>query len=146
MVRSTYLDYPENAEAYTFDQQYLYGSDVLVAPVTKAGAGSVDTSVFLRSGGIVPTRMDYVDSANAKPLDQVTLDVAAGAVGARVGSYPGAVASRTWTVRFRNVGAAAQATVNGAQVPSTYDAATRTLTVKTDTLPVSGQTVVAYTP
>lgn len=216
MVRSMYLDYPESAEAYTFDKQYLYGSDVLVAPVTKAGAGNVDTSVwfppgewtdyftgktytgpstqtvttslstmpvFLRSGGLLPTRTDYVDSANAKPLDQVTLDVAAGADGssslyedageghghrsgesartalsfadgshavtiaARAGSYPGAVASRTWTVRFRNVSAAAsRATVNGAEVPSSYDATTRTLTVKTGALPVSGQTVVAYTP
>jgi hypothetical protein len=139
--------------------------------------------VFLRSGGVLPTRTDYVDSANAKPLDQVTLDVAVGADGtsslyedageghghrsgessrtalsyaegshavtiaARSGSFPGAVASRTWTVKFRNVPAApAQATVNGAEVPSTYDAATRTLTVKTGALPVSSQTVVAYTP
>jgi Domain of unknown function (DUF5110) len=67
-------------------------------------------------------------------------------IAARAGSFPGAVSSRTWTVRFRNVAAAAQATVNGSEVPSTYDAATRTLTVKTDALPASSQTVIAYTP
>lgn len=37
--------------------------------------------VFVRGGGIVPTRTDYVDNATKSPLSQVTLDVAAGGSG-----------------------------------------------------------------
>ncbi|MGH3645895.1 MAG: TIM-barrel domain-containing protein [Micromonosporaceae bacterium] len=114
IVRGLYLNYPEYDEAYTTTTQYLYGDDVLVAPVTTPGTGTVSTNVwfppgtwtdwftgttytgpatrtvnttldrmpvFLRSGGIVPTRTDYVDHAGQSPLTQVSLDVAAGANG-----------------------------------------------------------------
>ncbi|KAA2256090.1 DUF5110 domain-containing protein [Solihabitans fulvus] len=114
MARAMYLNYPEYSEAYSAAQQYLYGDDVLVAPVTTPGTSGVQTSVwfppgtwtdyftgrsytgpstqtvttdlstmpvFVRSGGIVPTRTDYVDHTTQSPLTQVTLDVAAGGNG-----------------------------------------------------------------
>ena len=49
IIRPLYLDYPSNAEAYTFNQEYLYGDNVLVAPITSAsdanGNGSVSAWV-----------------------------------------------------------------------------------------------------
>ncbi|MEV6520317.1 TIM-barrel domain-containing protein [Longispora sp. NPDC051575] len=217
IVRGLYLNYPEHNEAYAYDRQYLYGDDVLVAPVTTAGTGTVNTTVwfppgtwtdyftgrtytgpstaqvattldtmpvFLRSGGIMPTRTDYVDHANQKPLNQVTLDVAAGGNGTfglyedagegnayrsgesantpiaytdsshqltispRQGTFPGAVANRAWTAKFRNVPSApSQVTVNGAAVTGhTYNATTRTLTVTTNSQPATATTTIAYTP
>ena len=38
MARPLYLDYPDQPAAYTNPEEYLYGSDVLVAPVTSPGA------------------------------------------------------------------------------------------------------------
>jgi alpha-glucosidase (family GH31 glycosyl hydrolase) len=37
LARPLYLDYPAEADAYTHPGQYLFGPDVLVAPVTRAG-------------------------------------------------------------------------------------------------------------
>jgi len=114
MARGMYLNYPEYDDAYKYGTQYLFGDDLLVAPVTTPGTENVPTQVwfppgtwtdlftgqsytgpavrtittdlstmpvFQRGGGILPTRTDYVDHAGAKPLDQVTLDVATGATG-----------------------------------------------------------------
>lgn len=212
ITRGLYLNYPEHAEAYTFENEYLFGDDVLVAPVTKPGFGEVRTTVwfppgkwtdyftgrtytgpstatvtndlstmpvFLRSGGVLPTRTNAVSNDAQAPLDQVTLDVAVGGdgsfslyedageghgyrsgasattpldyaeptrtltIGARQGSFPGAVPSRTWTVTFRGLATAATVRVNGAVVPSTYDPATRTLTARTSALPASAQVTVS---
>jgi len=117
IIRPLYLDYPANSEAYTNSGEYLYGDNVLVAPITSPndanGNGSVATwippgswtdyftgttytgpstatitdslaqmPVLIKSGGILPTRTDYVDAATQKPLTQLTLTVAAGANGA----------------------------------------------------------------
>ncbi|MFD8733941.1 TIM-barrel domain-containing protein [Streptomyces sp. NPDC059618] len=50
IVRPTYLEYPDEPEAYTAaDSEYFYGSDVLVAPVTTPGT-SATTSVWLPPG------------------------------------------------------------------------------------------------
>ena len=47
IIRPLYLDYPSNAEAYTDNEEYLYGDDVLVSPIVSAddanGNGSVST-------------------------------------------------------------------------------------------------------
>ncbi|GAA2007320.1 TIM-barrel domain-containing protein [Catenulispora subtropica] len=217
ITRGLYLDYPEYNEAYTSKNEYLYGDDVLVAPVSTPGTGTVTTSVwfppgtwtdyftgtsytgpatvdiattlntmpvFLKSGGIMPSRTDYVDNTVQNPLDQVTLDVATGADGAfslyedagegngyksgqsattatsytdathsltinpRQGTFPGAVATRTWTAKFRGVANAPSAvTVNGVGVTGyTYDATTRTLTVPTPAASATATTTIAYTP
>jgi alpha-glucosidase (family GH31 glycosyl hydrolase) len=52
MVRSLYLDYPEYDEAYTFDRQYLYGGDVLVAPIAQPNnaEGVASTTVWFPPG------------------------------------------------------------------------------------------------
>ncbi|MFO7870144.1 MAG: glycoside hydrolase family 31 protein [Kiritimatiellia bacterium] len=39
LIRSTYLDYPEDEEAYRNPQQYFYGDGFLAAPVVSAGRG-----------------------------------------------------------------------------------------------------------
>ncbi|NUP50947.1 MAG: DUF5110 domain-containing protein, partial [Catenulispora sp.] len=114
ITRGLYLNYPEYNEAYTSKNEYLYGDNVLVAPVSTPGTGTVTTNVwfppgtwtdyftgtsytgpttatvattlntmpvFLKSGGIMPTRTNYVDNTVQHPLDQVSLDVATGADG-----------------------------------------------------------------
>ncbi|NUR29226.1 MAG: DUF5110 domain-containing protein, partial [Catenulispora sp.] len=116
IVRPLYLNYPGQSAAYTSTGEYLYGDDVLVAPITTAndanGNGSTsvwvppgtwtnyftgtsytgpatvtvtspmgEMPVFLRSGGVLPTRTDYVDHATQSALSQLTVNVAAGGDG-----------------------------------------------------------------
>jgi hypothetical protein len=116
ITRPLYLDYPTQDAAYTNPQEYLYGDNVLVAPITTpddaSGNGSVTAwippgtwtdyftgtsytgpstatitdslsqmPVLIKAGGILPTRTDYVDNQQQRPLTQVTLNVAAGADG-----------------------------------------------------------------
>ncbi|MEW9553389.1 TIM-barrel domain-containing protein [Nonomuraea sp. NPDC050783] len=214
MNRGMYLNYPEHNEAYTYDKQFLYGDDVLVAPVSTPGTGTVQTQVWippgtwidyftgraltgpavhdvsttlatmpvlLRAGGILPIRTDYVDHHAQRPLAQVTLEVAAGGAGsfslyedegeghghrdgqaartrityeqssrsltiaARAGTFPGAVSTRTWTARFRNVAQPAGVQIDGRPVSGwTYEPATRTLTVRTSALPVTAPVTITY--
>ncbi|WIE66155.1 glycoside hydrolase family 31 protein [Curtobacterium sp. MCLR17_036] len=117
ILQPLYLQYPDAQESYAqAGSEYLYGPDVLVAPVTTANdktgtatrsvwfpAGSSWTDwftgetyaggttadvttgldampVFVKSGGIVPTRSEQVRN-DAAPLDAVTLTVATGADG-----------------------------------------------------------------
>jgi alpha-glucosidase (family GH31 glycosyl hydrolase) len=50
VTRPTYLQYPDQQEAYAFDaSEYFYGPDVLVAPVTTSGA-SATTQVWFPAG------------------------------------------------------------------------------------------------
>jgi glycosyl hydrolase family 31/ricin-type beta-trefoil lectin protein/uncharacterized protein DUF5110/carbohydrate binding protein with CBM6 domain len=111
IVRPMYLDYPGQAAAYTAAGQYLYGDNLLIAPIidasgsvsvwvppgtwtdwftgtTYTGPATVPMSaplsrmpVLIKAGGIVPTRTDYAENAGQRPLTQVTLNVAAGADG-----------------------------------------------------------------
>jgi hypothetical protein len=46
MTRPLYLDYPDQAEAYTNPGEYLYGPDMLVAPVTTPGNVATETVWF----------------------------------------------------------------------------------------------------
>jgi alpha-glucosidase (family GH31 glycosyl hydrolase) len=51
LVRGTYLDYPDQEQSYSNDEQYLFGRELLVAPVTKPGDGKpVETKVVLPAG------------------------------------------------------------------------------------------------
>jgi hypothetical protein len=51
LVRGTYLEYPDQEPAYTFQQQYLFGEDLLVAPITAPGEGKpARKEVFLPAG------------------------------------------------------------------------------------------------
>jgi alpha-glucosidase (family GH31 glycosyl hydrolase) len=115
IVRPLYLQYPDAQEAYAMaGREYLYGPDVLVAPVTSPGETATTTvwfpggsdwtdyftgrtyqggttadvttdlnsmPVFVRGGGIVPTRTKNVANDSQNPLDAVTLTVAGGASG-----------------------------------------------------------------
>ena len=217
MVRALYLNWPKYDESYSNPTEYTYGDNVLVAPVTTPGTGTVSTDVwfppgtwtdyftgktytgpatasvsttldtmpvFIKAGGIMPTRTNYVDNDAQNPLDQVTVDVATGGDGQfsvyeddgtsqttpanpapsattgisysdagntltinpMAGTYNGAVANRTWTVKFHNVAAAPdQVSVNGgAPAGTSYDADHQVLTVTTASLPTSAGTTVSY--
>ena len=51
LVRGTYLEYPQPEGAYTNQQQYLFGRDLLVAPITAAENGKpVRKEVYLPAG------------------------------------------------------------------------------------------------
>jgi hypothetical protein len=111
ITQPLYLDYPTQEAAYTHPQEYLYGDNVLVAPITSA-SGSVSAwippgtwtdyftgvtytgpqtvtltapltamPVLVKSGGVLPTRTDYVDNQQQRALTQLTLTVGAGANG-----------------------------------------------------------------
>jgi alpha-glucosidase (family GH31 glycosyl hydrolase) len=52
ICRPMYYDYPELEEAYTYEGQYMFGNDMLVAPVCKSdnGNATVDQTVWLPEG------------------------------------------------------------------------------------------------
>ncbi|MGA5582095.1 TIM-barrel domain-containing protein [Streptomyces thermodiastaticus] len=150
IVRATYLEYPEEEQAYaTADSEYLYGPDVLVAPVTSPGTTATTTvwfppgrwtdwftgttyqggttrevttgldtmPVFVKDGGILPTRTHDVAAHDKAPLTDVTLTVATGASGSYrlyeddgTGTGPGH--SATTTVRHTRDGSRHTVTVD----------------------------------
>jgi len=110
IVRPLYLDYPTSEAAYSATGEYLYGPNVLVAPITSAsgstsvwvppgswtdyftgqtftGPATVTMSaplsrmpVLIKAGGIMPARTDYTDNQTTA-VSQLTANVAAGADG-----------------------------------------------------------------
>lgn len=52
LCRPMYYDYPELDEAYDYEGQYMFGNDMLVAPVCKSdnGTGSVEQTIWLPEG------------------------------------------------------------------------------------------------
>ncbi len=52
LCRPMYYDYPENEEAYRFEGQYMFGNEILVAPIVQSdnGKGTVDKTVWLPEG------------------------------------------------------------------------------------------------
>jgi alpha-glucosidase (family GH31 glycosyl hydrolase) len=51
LVRGTYLEYPDQEPAYTFNHQYLFGESLLVSPITRAGGGKpVRKEIYLPDG------------------------------------------------------------------------------------------------
>lgn len=82
------------------------------------------------------TQIGYSDAGNILTINPMA------------GAYNGAVANRTWTVKFHNVTAAPdQVSVNGADPADTsYDADHQVLTVTTASLPTSGGVTVSYSP
>ena len=51
LCRPMYYDYPEAPEAYSFRSQYMFGDDMLIAPVTKAAVdGFAEVDVWLPEG------------------------------------------------------------------------------------------------
>lgn len=43
ICRPLYYHYPESEEAYTFENEYMFGSDILVAPITQAATDGIST-------------------------------------------------------------------------------------------------------
>ena len=70
ITRPVYLDYPEQDAAYTRPGEYLYGPDVLVAPVTTPGATATQ-HVWFPPGRWV----DYFTGATYRGPADVTLQV-----------------------------------------------------------------------
>jgi alpha-glucosidase (family GH31 glycosyl hydrolase) len=60
---------------------YFTGKSVTGPAVTTVTNDLSTMPVFLRAGGILPTRTDYVDHQAQRPMDQITLDVATGGTG-----------------------------------------------------------------
>ena len=52
ICRPMYYDYPELEEAYHYESQYMFGNDMLVAPITKSDNGTnlIDKTVWLPEG------------------------------------------------------------------------------------------------
>ena len=73
MIRAMFLEFPNDKNAWELSDQYMFGSDYLVAPVTEYGAR--ERSVYLPEGkweamdggGVIESRGETV-VANA-PLD-----------------------------------------------------------------------------
>ena len=56
LMRGTYLQYPDQEASYTHDQQYMFGKELLVAPITEPGNGTpVKREVYL------PANDDWFD-------------------------------------------------------------------------------------
>lgn len=87
LVRGMYLDYPDQEQAYQCRGQYMFGSELLVAPVTEPGHGKpVMKSVYLPAG---QDWYDYFTGAIYRggqtlayecPLERMPLFVRAGAI------------------------------------------------------------------
>jgi hypothetical protein len=84
VARPLYLNYPDQSAAYSHPEEYLYGSKVLVAPVTSPG-GVADTTVWFPPGRWV----DYFTGATftgpltatlSVPLDRMPVFVSAGGI------------------------------------------------------------------
>jgi len=70
MTRPLYLDYPDSGAAYNHPTEYLYGPDVLVAPVTTPGAVA-QQQVWFPPGRWI----DYFTGATFNGPGTATLDV-----------------------------------------------------------------------
>ncbi|HEX3899419.1 MAG TPA: DUF5110 domain-containing protein, partial [Mycobacteriales bacterium] len=58
-------------------------------------------------------------------------------IGPAVGSFPGELRQRSWTVVFRDVARPTSVTVAGSRIEWSYDSAARTLTMRTSELSMS---------
>ncbi|HEX3009212.1 MAG TPA: TIM-barrel domain-containing protein [Bacteroidales bacterium] len=51
LCRPMYYDYPEQEDAYTYEGEYMFGNDILVAPICKSAAGdSIEQTIWLPEG------------------------------------------------------------------------------------------------
>lgn len=46
LCRPLYYDYPEDEEAYTYEDEYFFGNDILVAPIVEAAKDGVSTKTI----------------------------------------------------------------------------------------------------
>jgi len=84
MAQPLYLDFPEQAAAYAHPEEYLYGSDMLVAPVTSPG-DVADATVWIPPGRWVDyftgaTFTGPVTTTLSVPLSRMPVFVRAGGI------------------------------------------------------------------
>ena len=76
-MRPLFLEFPDDPECYDIGDTYLFGSDVLVAPVTEKGA--VTKKVYLPAGATWKNAWTDEELAGGQwitvdaPLDQIPL-------------------------------------------------------------------------
>ena len=46
LCRPLYYDYPEDDEAYAFENEYMFGNDILVAPITEPAVDGISTAKY----------------------------------------------------------------------------------------------------
>lgn len=46
ICRPLYYEYPDNEEAYSFEEEYFFGNDILVAPIVEASKGGVSAKTI----------------------------------------------------------------------------------------------------
>ena len=200
LVRGMYLEYPDQEAAYTHDQQYMFGKEFLVAPITTPGNGKPVTTevylpagddwhdfftgdiyqggrtisyecpidrmpLFVKAGSIIPMSppMDFSDQ---KPVDPLMLDVYAGrhaefrlyeddglsldyrkgafawttfrfspgvlTIGASPPKFKGQLAKRAYVIRLHGLLKPERITLDGEKLDWTWDAKTRTTTIRLD--------------
>lgn len=83
MVRGMYLYYPENAEAYTYDRQYMFGDQLLVSPIVTGGT-TASVSVWFPQG--MWTNFFTGDTVRGPVVRTVTADFTAMPVFAKLGA------------------------------------------------------------
>src|SRR4051794_15739929 len=90
------------------------------------------------NGASATTPIDYTEAspANGAPTSTIT-------IGAQHGSYPGQIGQRAWNIKLHNVPTPPEA-VSGV-ASSSYDAATRTLTISTGTVATAAKTTIVVT-
>jgi alpha-glucosidase (family GH31 glycosyl hydrolase) len=197
ITRGMYLNWPDDDDAYVYDHEYMFGPELLVAPVGTAGDPAMKTvwfppgswtdiftgrrytgpsvqtlsvplsqmPVFARAGAIVPLA-PYMDYSSERPLSPLTLDVYAGAsgsfslyedagqgfgyqqgqfsrtpmrwnrrrrtltIGPARGRFPGQLRRRAYRVVLVGIGRPRAVLVDKRRRRSSYDRATRTLTLR----------------
>jgi len=209
-----YLDWPDQPGAYQHPDEYTFGPDMVVEPVTSDGDPAPATAwvppgtwidyftgqhfhgpsvktlsvplaqmpVLVRAGAVIPTE-PYQPNTPAGPWRKLVLTAYPGAngrfslyddagqgfgyehhqyswtpivhlqqprrseveIGPTSGRFPGAVARRSWVVRFVGVARPRAVRVDGHRHRFSYDRATRTLTVDIGGLSTRRTTAISAT-
>jgi alpha-glucosidase (family GH31 glycosyl hydrolase) len=155
IVRPLYLDYPGNSEAYSYNQEYLYGDDVLVAPITSPddanGNGSVTAWIPPGTWTDYFTGTSYTGPATATitdPLSEMPVLIKSGGILPARTDYTQDAAASALTRLTLSVAAGADGSFSVYQdagegdgyqsgqstsTPISWSDSTRTLTVGADT-------------
>jgi alpha-D-xyloside xylohydrolase len=84
-MRPLWFDFPDDATAWTIEDQYMFGPSVLVAPVTSFGARSRD--LYLPEGPVWTDAYSHEHTSGGQwttvdaPLERIPIFVRDGAVG-----------------------------------------------------------------
>ena len=58
VIRPMFFEYPEDEKCYTLDSQYLFGDDIIFAPITEQG--QTEKTVYIPDGEWVLTKDNKV--------------------------------------------------------------------------------------